>query len=188
MHQYAPHKPAPPAPPRPPPPPADPTARRSRPVVRRPAGTSSITSVNDPRAHVGSTQRHRRLCQISEIPLSPYGMSRGAVDTYSSTDIDTTPQLGQPDADSAAVSTCTTRSPKSSRSMCLTRTPGSPNRIVVAWSKPVASLVRCVSNSKTSRGHGRLSSGAPHAGQNPTLPGQDRRASFVVSPVQRGGT
>jgi hypothetical protein len=84
-------------------------ARRSRPVVRHPAGTSSIASVNDPRAHVDSTQRHRRLCQTSEIPLSPYGISRGAVTTYSFTDIDTTPQLGQPDADSAAVSTCTTR-------------------------------------------------------------------------------
>jgi hypothetical protein len=41
----------------------------------------------------------------------------------------------------------------------------------------VASLVCCRSNSKTSRGHGRLSTGAPNAGQKPALPGQDRRAS-----------
>jgi hypothetical protein len=47
------------------------TDRRSRPVVRIRAGTSSITSVNDFLPQVGSTQRHRRLCHTSEIPLSP---------------------------------------------------------------------------------------------------------------------
>ena len=45
--------------------------RRIRPVVRRPAGISAMTCVNDPRAHAGWTQRHRCLCQTTEISPSP---------------------------------------------------------------------------------------------------------------------
>jgi hypothetical protein len=39
--------------------------------VRARAGTSSIASVNDFFAQLASAQRHRRLCQTSEISLSP---------------------------------------------------------------------------------------------------------------------
>jgi hypothetical protein len=41
------------------------------PVVRAPAGISSIASVNEPLAHAGSPQRHRRLCRTTEIARSP---------------------------------------------------------------------------------------------------------------------
>ena len=50
---------------------ATPIARRNLPVVRQPAGTSPIASVNDSRRHVASTHRHLVLCQTTEIPLSP---------------------------------------------------------------------------------------------------------------------
>jgi hypothetical protein len=50
---------------------AAPIARRNRPVVRAPAGTSSMASVNEPRPQLGSWQRHRVLRQRTEIPLSP---------------------------------------------------------------------------------------------------------------------
>jgi hypothetical protein len=50
---------------------AEAIARRNRPVVRARAGSSSIASVNERFTHVRSVQRQRRLCQISEIPLSP---------------------------------------------------------------------------------------------------------------------
>jgi len=46
-------------------------ARRSRPVVRHPAGTSSIASVNEPRPHVDSRQRQRVLCHSTAITVSP---------------------------------------------------------------------------------------------------------------------
>src|SRR5664279_3224513 len=71
------------------------------------------------------------------------------------------PHEGQPELDSSAVSTCTRRSPNSTCSTPATRTPGGPNNNVVSSLNPVASLVCCLSNSKTSRGHGRLTSGAP---------------------------
>jgi hypothetical protein len=97
---------------------AAPIARRNRPVVRRPVAISSIDSVNDNRAHVGSTRRHRVLCQTTEIPVSPYGISRGAVVTLPLTD--TTPHDGQPELDVSDVWTCATRPPNSTSSTCCT--------------------------------------------------------------------
>jgi hypothetical protein len=119
---------------------ADPAARRSRPVVRRRAGTSGTDSVNDNRPHNASAQRHRRLCHTIDIEPSPYGRSRGAVLTRPFTDLDSTPQLGHPAAVSSSVCTCTVRPPNWSRSTRPTRNPGSPNNSVVSSFKPAASL------------------------------------------------
>jgi len=85
-------------------------ARRHRPVVRQPDGTSPIASVNEPLAPSGSTQRQRRLCRTTEIPYPPSGRSRGVVRTYCFTDVDATPHEGQPAADLSAVSTCISNS------------------------------------------------------------------------------
>ncbi len=95
------------------------------------------------------------------------------------TDVDTTPHAGQPGPDvPAAVSTCTTRAPYSSRSTCCTLTPGSPNNTDVSSTKSVASLVQLRRNSQTSRGHGRPTSGALADPGIRHLPGQDRRATL----------
>jgi len=88
----------------------DGNARRNRPVVRQPDGTSPIASVNEPLAPSGSTQRQRRLCRTTEIPYPPSGRSRGVVRTYCFTDVDATPHEGQPAADLSAVSTCISNS------------------------------------------------------------------------------
>ena len=53
------------------------TARRSRPVVRTPAGTSSIDSVNDFRGQAGSRHRHLLLRQRTRSRARPYGRSFG---------------------------------------------------------------------------------------------------------------
>jgi len=75
--------------------------------------------VNDNRTQLDSLHRHRVLCNRTEIPVSPYGISRGAVVTFPFTDVDTTPQPGHPAAEpSAAVSTCTTRAPNWICSTC----------------------------------------------------------------------
>jgi len=76
------------------PPTAAPIARRNRPVVRIPAGTSLIVSVKDPRGHPRSKQRHRTLCQAMDNPVSPRGKSFGVVVGRCFTEQENTPQSG----------------------------------------------------------------------------------------------
>ena len=84
-----------------------PACSRSRVVIRAPAGTAGIDSVNDLRPHHGARQYQRRLRHTSSIRVRPCGRSRGRVHTCSFTRVEITPHVGQAAAVSSAVATST---------------------------------------------------------------------------------
>jgi len=151
------------------------SARRSRPVVRAPAGTSGIDSVNVLRGHSFSRHRHRRLHQRSSRRASPYGRSFGRVVTYCFGEVENTPHPGQAAAVASAVETCTRRVPPSTRSTRSTATPANPNNNVVACSKARGLPSRCQLTQRDSGGHEphtRRLAAAPHRRSCPTKVGE----------------
>ena len=130
-----------------------------------------MASVNEDRTHVVSRQRHRVWCQSTEIPVSHPRSP------------DNPPAIGgfgHAPPDHRTNSTCSTR---------CTVTPGNPNNTVVPLLKPVASLVCCLSNSRTwtsrTRGHGRGPGPGPSAQARRARPGTGRCPVKIEEPLYR---
>ena len=118
-----------------------PACSRSRVVIRAPAGTAGIDSVNDLRPHHGSRQYQRRLRHTSSIRVRPCGRSRGRVHTYSFTRVEITPHVGQAAAVSAAVATSTSSVPAALRSTTVTASPSRLNSSVASPAPAPAPVV-----------------------------------------------
>jgi hypothetical protein len=110
-------------------------------VIRAPAGTAGVDSVNDLRPHDDSRQYQRRLRHTSSIRVRPCGRSRGRVHTYSFTRVEITAHVGQAAAVSSAVATSTSSVPPALRSTSVTASPSRLNSSVASPAPAPAPVV-----------------------------------------------
>ena len=131
-----------------------PACSRSRVVIRAPAGTAGIDSVNDLRPHHGARQYQRRLRHTSSIRVRPCGRSRGRVHTYSFTRVEITPHVGQAAAVSSAVATSTSSVSAALRSTSVTASPSRLNSSVASPAPAPAPVGPSAEGTATTTGRG----------------------------------